>query len=149
MSGNLGSRDAWMRLCKKYKLRYILLYGSRVKGLADTLSDWDFAVRFGRKPSLIEIGRLASDIADVIGDERVDILVLDDLHLPPPLLYEALWESKPLCIVDRETYNWDKVRALSLYQEYLTVFRPELEKMVEELAKRKPAKKSEKIREIS
>jgi predicted nucleotidyltransferase len=147
-AGQPGEHSVWVGLCRRYRLRYIILYGSRAKGLADPLSDWDFAVRFGRKPSLLEVGSLASDIADIIGDERVDILVLDEPHLPPPLLYEALWEGKPLCILDREVYIWDRVRALSLYQEYQLIFRPELEKMVEELAKREPAKKGEKIRKV-
>ncbi len=133
--------DAWARLCRRYGLKYLVLFGSRASGKADRLSDWDFAARFGRRPGIREIVDLLADIMDLVRDDRVDLVILDRPGLPPALLHEALWRGKPLCILDRDAYLWDKVRALALYQEYLVVFRPGLEAMVKRLAKRgAPAK---------
>jgi len=132
----LFGKDAWTRLCRRYGLKYLVLFGSRASGGADRLSDWDFAARFGRRPGIREIIELLADIMDLVGDDRVDLVVLDRPGSPPALLHEALWQGKPLCIFDRDTYLWDKVRALALYQEYLVVFRPRLEAMVKRLAKR-------------
>ena len=138
---------SWNAVCRRHRLLYLVVFGSRVEGRADGLSDWDFGARFGRRPSLWEVAGLVNDLADAVGDERVDVVVLDDPSLPPPLLYAALWRGKPLCVADREAYVWDRVRALALYQEYLLVFRPGLEAMVERLAGRRPAEKGEEVRE--
>ena len=133
---NWFSEDAWRRLCQRYGIKYLVLFGSRVSGKADRLSDWDFAARFGRRPGMREIADLLADIMDLVEDSRVDLVVLDRPGLPPALLHEALWRGKPLCILDRDTYLWDKVGALAFYQEYLLVFRPGLEAMVKRFAKR-------------
>ena len=130
----------WEGLCRRHGLRYLLLFGSRVSGRPDGLSDWDLAARFGRRPSTRELLELIADLVEFLGDDRVDLVVLDKPGLPPALLYEALWRGKPLCILDREAYLWDKVRALALYQEYRLIFRPHLEAMVKALAKRGPRK---------
>ena len=137
----------WEAFCREKRLSYIILFGSRVEGRVDPLSDWDFAVRFGRRPSLLEVGGLAADISRLIGDERIDVLVLDNPRLPPPLLYEVYWRGRPLCILDKELYIWDKVRALSLYQEYRIVFRPLMLQMVERLAKRGAVEEGEEVQE--
>lgn len=140
-------RVDWETFCRKMRLRYLILFGSRVSGRPDALSDWDFAARFGRRPSLLERGRLAAEIARLIGDERVDIVVLDDYRLPPPLLYEVYWRGKPLCIIDRELYLWDKVRALSLYHDYRIALHPLAVRMVWKLAKRGAVKEGEEVQE--
>ncbi len=44
--------DAWTRLCRRYGLKYLVLFGSRASGKTDRLSDWDFAARFGRRPGI-------------------------------------------------------------------------------------------------
>jgi len=69
----------------------------------------------GGDPVLREIIDLLADIMDLVGDDRVDLVVLDRPGLPPALLHEVLWRGKPLCILDRDAYLWDKVRALALY----------------------------------
>jgi len=112
---NQFSEDTWTRLCQRYGLKYLVLFGSRVSGKGDRLSDWDFAARFGRRPGIREIADLLADIMDLVEDDRVDLVVLDRPGLPPALLHEALWRGKPLCILNRDTYLWDKVSALALY----------------------------------
>ena len=49
---NQFSEDTWTRLCQRYGLKYLVLFGSRASGNADRLSDWDFAARFGRRPGI-------------------------------------------------------------------------------------------------
>ena len=126
----------WEGLCRRHRIRYLVLFGSRASGRVDGLSDWDIAARLGRRPSTRELLELIADIVELLGDERVDLLVLDRPGLPPALLYEVLWRGRPLCILDREAYLWDRVRALALYQEYRLVFRQRLLAVVEALAKR-------------
>ncbi len=138
-------REDWEDVCRRHKLRYVILFGSRVSSRVDKLSDWDFAVRFGRQPSVHEMVELLADMVNLVGDDRVDLVVLDRPGLPPALLHEVLWRGKPLCILDNDTYLWDKVKALALYQEYLQVFQPRLKAMVKRLAKRRTHKESQEI----
>ena len=128
-------------ICRRHRLLYLVFFGSRAGGKGDALSDWDFAARFGRKPSLHEVARLVGDITDILRDDRVDLVVLDRAGLPPALLYEALWRGKLVCMEDRDAYLWDRVRALSLYQEYRVVFRPALVEAMKRLAQRGVIKK--------
>ncbi len=123
-----GMNRVWEELCKRHRLRYLILFGSRVHGGKDGLSDWDFAAKFGRRPSMRELIELIADLVEAVGDDRVDLIVLDDA--PPTLLFEALWKGKLLCLADREEYLWDRVKASSLYNEYTMVFKPMLVKKV-------------------
>ena len=140
----LPSERSWRKLCERYGLKYLVLFGSRASGQADGLSDWDFAVRFGRRPSIHEVVELLADLIELAGDDRVDLVVLDR-PLPPALLHEVLWRGRPLCVVDRDVYLWDRVKALALYQEYLLVFRPRLEAMVRRFAERGANKEGQEV----
>lgn len=42
----------------RFELRYVVLFGSRALGYAAEFSDWDLAVKVGRRISLTELGRL-------------------------------------------------------------------------------------------
>lgn len=116
--------------CDRFGLAYLLVFDSRVSGRPDSLSDWDFAARYGRTPSVHEIAELANYLAERLSVDSIDVVVLDDPNIPPPLLYEALWKGLLLYVGDREAYRWDRVRALSMYHEYVTIFKPGLREAV-------------------
>lgn len=126
----------WEEICRRHGLRYLLLFGSRVSGRPDALSDWDFAAKWGRRPSAVEVLELLADLEEAVGSDRVDLVVLDEAGPPPALLAEALWGGRVLCVVDRAELLWDRVRAAALYAEYCLLFRPLAVRGVRRLAER-------------
>ena len=78
-----------LRSVFKNRVKIALLFGSRVHGYS-LKGDYDFAIYFGRPYSLLEVGRLVSDIAEVLeaSPDKVDLLVLDDA--PPSVARDAL-----------------------------------------------------------
>jgi len=67
-----------LRSVFKNRVKIALLFGSRVHGYS-LKGDYDFAIYFGRPYSLLEVGRLVSDIAEVLeaSPDKVDLLVLE------------------------------------------------------------------------
>ncbi len=115
------SKDvAWERVCSEHGLKYLTLFGSRAGGRVNGLSDWDVAVKFGRKYAPEEYLGLLAEIIEVVGSDAVDLIVLDDA--PPPLLFNALWGGSPLCIRDHGEYHWDRVKASAMFSDYLVDF---------------------------
>jgi len=119
------SREGFEDIGRRFRVKYIILFGSRVSGSVDAFSDWDFGVRFGRRVCLREYLDMLSALMDVVDSDYVDLVVVDDLFdSNPPLLYSILWEGKPVYIGDEETYHWDRVMASRLYNEYRLLFKP-------------------------
>ena len=100
------------RVAARWGLRYVVLFGSRARGRAGPHSDYDLAVKAGRRLSLVERGLLAGELEDCAGG-RVDLVVLDDWD--PVVAWEALARGRllyhcgPGCL---EEYYDDLARAL-------------------------------------
>ncbi len=113
------AREDWVecvrRVAARWGLRYVVLHGSRARGYAGPHSDYDLAVKAGRRLSLVERGLLYSELEECLPREgaRLDLLFLDDWD--PVAAWEALARGRllyscgPGCT--RE-YYWDLARAL-------------------------------------
>ena len=102
------------RVARHWGLRYIILYGSRARGYAGPHSDYDLAVKAGRRLGLRERGALFSELGSCLPPgARLDLVLLDDWD--PVLAWEALGRGKLIyycgegCL--REYYE-DLARAL-------------------------------------
>ncbi len=76
------------RAAERLGALYLVLYGSRARGYAGPHSDYDVAVKLGRKPSLREMGLLHVELERCLpAGSRLDLLVLDYWNLI------AAWEA--------------------------------------------------------
>ena len=74
-------------VASKWRLRYVVHFGSRALGLAGPHSDYDLAVKVGRDLSLVERGILYSELEGCVGG-NLDLVILDDWN--PIVAWEAL-----------------------------------------------------------
>ena len=102
------------RVAARWRLRYLVLYGSRARGYAGPHSDYDLALKAGRRLSFVERGLLHSELEECLPQgARLDLLFLDDWD--PVVAWEALAHGRllyscgPGCT--RE-YYWDLARAI-------------------------------------
>jgi uncharacterized protein len=74
-----AKRDEILRIAAKYGARNVRIFGSRMRGEAGPDSDVDFLVEMDPGCSLLDLGRLAMDLQDLLGC-RVDIVEPEGLH---------------------------------------------------------------------
>lgn len=103
------------------KLAY--LFGSRVHGNINSLSDYDFAVYFGGDISPSEAFdlklSLSSELARVLKNDAIDIVVLDHLDAPE-LGYKIVSEGELL--VDKEPHKVNiEPRLMNAYFDFKAV----------------------------
>ena len=67
--------------CLKHHIRFISLFGSRLKGTAQPQSDIDLLVKFedGKVPGLIGIAGMELELSALWGDRKVDLRTAEDL----------------------------------------------------------------------
>ncbi len=105
--------ECMRRVAERWRLRYMVLFGSRASGYAGPHSDYDVAVKAGRLLGLVERGLLQGELEDCTGGRRVDLVFIDDWE--PIVAWEALAKGRliytcgPEC--ERE-YYWDLARAI-------------------------------------
>ena len=102
-------RDCVKDVAKRWKLRYVILYGSHARGYAKDFSDVDLAVKVGRELSFAERGALYSDLERCIKG-RLDLSFLDDWN--PVLAWEVLTKGKVIYAKDINEVIDDKVKAV-------------------------------------
>jgi uncharacterized protein len=68
-------------LCRKWRVKRLSLFGSRLKGQARPDSDIDLLVEFepGGTPGLMGITQLEFELSDLVGGVRVDLRTAEDL----------------------------------------------------------------------
>lgn len=73
--------DALADLCRRHHIRRLALFGSVLKGTAQTDSDVDFLVEFvpGKEPGLIRLAGIEASLSTLLGGRRVDLRTAQDL----------------------------------------------------------------------
>ncbi len=68
-------------LCRRWKVKKLSLFGSRLKGTARPDSDIDLLVEFepGGVPGLMGISQLEMDLSELAGGAKVDLRTAQDL----------------------------------------------------------------------
>ena len=69
------------RLCQKYHIRRLSLFGSVLKGIDRPDSDIDLLVEFeeGKAPGLLGLAAIEQELARLLGGRRVDLRTPEDL----------------------------------------------------------------------
>ena len=94
------------------------VFGSRAQGRAQPHSDVDVAVYVAEIPDA-PFGfeaELAADLMSIVGDDRVDVVVLN--RAPPLLYYRVLRDGERLFSRDARATTAREGRALSRYCDY-------------------------------
>jgi uncharacterized protein len=75
----------------RYKVKYLGVFGSYVRGEAKKSSDLDILVEFDRAPSLLEFIRMEDDLSDKLGI-KVDLVMKKALkpHIGQHILAEVI-----------------------------------------------------------
>jgi predicted nucleotidyltransferase len=96
---------------------YALLFGSRARGAAHTLSDVDLAIgtRPGSGLTLEALGLLTAALESA-ARTRVDLVLLDEA--PPGLAYRAFRDGKTIFVRDRGVLVARRVRAILEYLDF-------------------------------
>jgi len=94
---------------------YAILFGSAARGEMRKDSDVDLALKLHRKPDLMELGRLASELESEI-EMPVYPVDLDDA--PPPLRYEIFKEGIVVLVRDETQLAEDKARAIMEFLDF-------------------------------
>jgi predicted nucleotidyltransferase len=73
--------EALSALCRRYRIKRLSLFGSRLKGSDRPDSDVDLLVEFepDATPGLIRLGRIARELSALLGGRKVDLRTPDDL----------------------------------------------------------------------
>src|SRR3569833_84909 len=74
-------RERLAELCRRWHVKKLSLFGSRLKGLARPDSDIDLLVEFeeGEIPGLMGITQLEFDLSELAGGLKVDLRTAGDL----------------------------------------------------------------------
>ena len=77
----LADPDALARLCRRYRIRRLSLFGSVLKGTARPDSDIDLLVEFApdAKPSLFDLADIEQELSALFAGRRVDVRTAEDL----------------------------------------------------------------------
>jgi predicted nucleotidyltransferase len=81
--------------CKKYKIRELSLFGSRVRGEANERSDFDFLVEFfpDKTVTFMTLGAVQNDLEQIV-ESKVDLV--PKLGLKPLIRERVLAEARPI-----------------------------------------------------
>lgn len=107
-------------LQKEKGVKFAYLFGSRSQGAAGPLSDYDVAVYLEEKDRLKRSYKrlnLIGKVARALGDDRVDLLVLNDIDAPL-LLYNIISGELVFSRDESERIEFE-TRATSLYFDFV------------------------------
>ncbi len=102
-------------LIKEENVIYAILFGSAVRSELRRDSDIDLALKFRRKPDLMELGRLASKLESEIG---MPVHPVDLDRAPPPLRYEIFRGGVVVLAKDEVQLLEDKTRAIMEFLDF-------------------------------
>jgi predicted nucleotidyltransferase len=121
MGGPLGDLEPYQQALdeafERHGVVLAYLYGSQTRGDAGPLSDVDVAVQFTsdvpRRERLSRVGRLASDLCQLL--RRDDVYVVDLDAIPPLLCHRIYLNHRLLCCPDDTVRVAFETRALRQY----------------------------------
>jgi len=108
-------------VAKKYHLKLILLFGSRVDGKIHKESDYDIAVLGPQKKSFNQELKIIGEFCRIFGD-NVDLTFLNGAN---PLLFFQVSKHCILLHGSREDFLNFRLRAFRLYDDYSPYFKLE------------------------
>ncbi len=108
------TKAALAKLAKRYRLRFIVLFGSYATDRVTPMSDIDIAVLPG-KGGPKDVWRMWVDLVKILKRDRIDIV---DLRSAPPLLsYEIALKGTVLCQSDGEVWSLARNRYIKQFDD--------------------------------
>lgn len=103
------------KTAEKMGIKYLYLFGSQARGKTRPRSDFDFAVKFGKKTQ--DTFRAKLKLMTEIGKflERDDVDVVDIEKADPILGFNIIKDGKVIFSADEAARVMDKARAMSVY----------------------------------
>ena len=79
--GLFSDPEALTSICRRYRIRRLSLFGSRLTGHTDARSDVDFLVEFepDAKPSLLTMAEIELELSPLLKGRREDLRTAEDL----------------------------------------------------------------------
>jgi predicted nucleotidyltransferase len=94
------AQPQFKKLCQKYQISTLWLFGSQATGKTTKLSDYDFAVLFSEKVSTNDFGKLQvkilTDLLNLYKIKNADLVILNNKKLPLLLKYNIIKTGKIL-----------------------------------------------------
>lgn len=94
------AQQQFKKLCQKYQINTLWLFGSQATGKTTKLSDHDFAVLFDEKVSANDFGRLQinilTDLLCLYKIKNADLVIVNNNKLPLLLKYNIIKTGKIL-----------------------------------------------------
>ena len=117
-------------IARKYDLRLLFLFGSRVTGRVHKESDFDFGYISNRVLSMMEEGQMIIDLMPIaeVRDERIINLVSFKMA-KPLLLYSATSNAQLLYEKENDYFDELKLRAFRMYVEIIPLLKIKAERM--------------------
>lgn len=80
-TGLFPNRTALDELCRRHKIRRLLLFGSTLKGMNRPDSDIDLLVEFepSTRIGLLDLAGIEIELSEMLGGKRVDLRTAQDL----------------------------------------------------------------------
>jgi len=103
------------KVCRKYRVEFLALFGSRAAGEARKESDIDLAAFFSRRTSPREELDFFYELVRLFGTDRLDLIVLDRAN--PLLLKEVALYGVPLFERRKESFDEFIILAIAKYQD--------------------------------
>lgn len=112
-------KELFERLSRKYRIAYVILFGSAVTSFLRSDSDMDIAIRFEELPNKKDLLRIILEIQlaveDVVG-RPVDIVILNGSSIG--LQYEVFATGKIIYVSNPEMLYSDKIRVIKMYLDF-------------------------------
>lgn len=119
-------------IAKKFKIKYIVLFGSYTKNYVWKESDVDIAVKIEKLPSAFEEKlRLKVNIEkgiEKLVKKDVEVVFINELN--PGFKFEIISEGKLLFVENKEEWIEDKARIIASYHDYKEFIREFEEKLM-------------------
>ena len=104
------------------EIKLVYFFGSQVEGSAGPMSDFDLGVLIERTHYGPQVrSRLSIELAQIIKDERIDVVLLN--RVPIELAYAVIANGEILYQQDDATRVEYEARVMGLYFDYLPVLR--------------------------
>lgn len=101
-------------ICRKHKVRFLTLFGSRALG-EEKARDTDIAVSFGRPISAREELDFFYEMVRLFATDKLDVVVLDKAD--PILLKEVALHGRPLYEQGKGIFDEFIISAIAKYQD--------------------------------
>lgn len=102
-------------ICKRHKVKFLILFGSKAKGNANKISDTDLAVYFESKVTAKTELDFFYDVVSLLATDKIDVVTLN--HAEPLLLKEVALYGVPLFEKKESIFDNFIIKAIAKYQD--------------------------------